>query len=283
MSNIKITECPRDAMQGIKTFIPTTEKVQYLNALLKVGFDLLDFGSFVSPKAIPQMKDTKEIVPQLDLDNTNTKLLAIVANERGAEEAASFDEIALLGYPFSISPTFLRKNINSNLEEAFKRASNLNAICKKNDKQLVTYISMAFGNPYEDEWNEELLLYWLKKLDQEGIRFISLADTVGLAPAKRIGDCYSLCKMEFPEIEFGLHLHTTIEVANEKLTAAYQNGCRIFDSVLDGLGGCPMAGTNLVGNVNSYALIEFLIEQGEVLYLDLDALREARLRAPHYL
>ena len=283
MPNIKITECPRDAMQGIKTFIPTREKIDYLNALLKVGFDILDFGSFVSPKAIPQMKDTKDVVPQLNLDDTHTKLLAIVANERGAQEAASFNEISLLGYPFSISPTFLQKNINSTLVEAFKRAGSLNTICQRNNKQLVTYISMAFGNPYDDEWNEEFLLYWIKKLHQEGISLISLADTVGLASAKRISDCYYLCKLEFPNIEFGLHLHTTIDGVQGKLTAAYENGCRRFDSVLDGLGGCPMAGTDLVGNVNTYSLIEFLNEQKEVLSLDLDALKKAQAKAPHYL
>ena len=282
MQNIKLTECPRDAMQGIKQFIPTEVKASYLNALLKVGFDMLDFGSFVSPKAIPQMQDTKEVIPLLELDNTSTKLLAIVANERGATEAVQFDEVSFIGYPFSISPTFLKRNINSTIDEAFSTTMGLKKISEKARKELVVYISMAFGNPYNDDWNAEILIRWVEKLHRSGIQLISLADTVGIASGNTLGKCYGTCKQEFPGVEFGLHLHSKLDGVKDKLFASYKNGCRRFDSVLDGLGGCPMAGTDLVGNIDTHSLIEFFSEIKEVLNLDMNALKNAKLKAPGY-
>jgi hydroxymethylglutaryl-CoA lyase len=268
-------------MQGITPFIPTNLKIDYLNALLKVGFDVLDFGSFVSPKAIPQMRDTSELISKLAISNTRTKLLAIVANTRGANEAVQFDEVSLLGYPFSISPTFLKKNINSTIEASFNTTLEIQNICSKNNKELVVYISMAFGNPYNDPWNKDLLIQWIEKLHHSGIRLISLADTVGLADALIIGNCYKLCQQNFPDIEFGLHLHSRLSGADEKLSAAYDNGCRRFDAVLDGLGGCPMAGKELVGNIDTFSLIDFLQRKNEQLTIDIKALNAAKSLAPN--
>ncbi len=272
---IKITECPRDAMQGINTFIPTGEKARYINALLKVGFDTIDFGSFVSPKAIPQMKDTAEVLAKLDLGSTVSKLLVIIGNLQGAETALQYPDITYLGFPFSISPTFLQRNINASLDKSFGLVKEIRARCEKNQKQLVTYISMAFGNPYGDAWNQDLLLHWVDQLHREGIQHISLADTYGVASPETIGTVTGAVLSEFREIHFSLHLHTSLALWYQKIEAAFRGGCRHFEGVLSGLGGCPMAGPELVGNLRTADLISYFQQNNIDLPLDLHALREA--------
>lgn len=257
MHEIKIIESPRDAMQGLTRFIPTEDKARYINALLKVGFDTIDFGSFVSPKAIPQLKDTAEVLSKLDLDNTNSKLLVIVGNTRGGEAASQFEEIAYIGFPFSISPTFLQRNINSTIERSYQTVENLMSICTKTNKELVVYISMGFGNPYGDEWHPDLVAQWIEKLYRLGVRIIPLSDTVGISTKRTIAMLYSTLVPEFPDIEFGLHLHTTIRHWYRKLNAAFINGCKRFDTVINGLGGCPMAENRLVGNLRTSNLLEY--------------------------
>ncbi len=257
MRKVKIIESPRDAMQGLTRFIPTEDKARYINALMKVGFDVIDFGSFVSPKAIPQLKDTAQVLSKIDLSVSDTRLLAIVANTRGGEDAAQFDEISYIGFPFSISPTFLKRNINSNIEKSVKIVEDLLSICDKHHKGLVVYISMAFGNPYGDEWNVDLVAGWVKKLYEMGVRIIPLSDTVGISTKKNIALLFSTLVPEFPEIEFGFHLHTTIRHWYRKVNAAFMNGCRSFDTVINGLGGCPMAENRLVGNLRTSNLLEY--------------------------
>jgi hydroxymethylglutaryl-CoA lyase len=258
MRKVKITESPRDAMQGLTRFIPTEDKARYINALLKVGFDVIDFGSFVSPKAIPQMADTGEVVKRLDLSVSDTKLLAIVGNKRGGQDAAAFDEITYLGFPFSISPTFLTRNINSTIDESVKTVDELLDICVRKNKELVVYISMGFGNPYNDEWNPELVADWVNRLYRMGVRIIPLSDTVGISSKKNIAYLFSLLITDFPDIEFGFHLHTTIRHWYKKINAAFLNGCRSYDTVINGLGGCPMAENRLVGNLRTSNLLEYL-------------------------
>lgn len=274
MEEVKITECPRDAMQGISTFIPTEQKVRYHQALLKVGFDTLDFGSFVSPKAIPQMRDTTEVIAQLGTSHA-TKLLAIVGNLRGAETALQYPAITYLGYPFSISPTFLQRNLNTTPEQSFDLVKVLLQRCKDEHKSLVTYISMAFGNPYGDEWNAELLLHWIDKLYTAGVRHISIADTYGLATPDAIGLIIETALPAFAEVHFSLHLHTTAELWYQKVDAAYQQGCRHFEGVLSGLGGCPMAGPKLVGNLRTTDLLKYFQQNNIPLHLNLEALKGA--------
>jgi hydroxymethylglutaryl-CoA lyase len=244
-------------MQGWKNFIPTEKKISYINQLLKVGFDTIDFGSFVSPKAIPQMADTKEVVEKLDVENTKTKLLAIIANTHGANDAAQFENISYLGFPFSISPTFQMRNANSTIEESLQRVKEIKSICDKNGKELVVYISMAFGNPYGDKYNENIVLDWINKLVQEGIQIISLADTVGLALPSQIASLVAITISAFPDIETGIHLHSTSFNWKEKIDASLQNGCMRFDGALKGIGGCPMANDELVGNMNSELMIPY--------------------------
>jgi len=275
MKDIKLVECPRDAMQGWKTYIPTRDKIAYINQLLQVGFDTLDFGSFVSSKNIPQMADTKDVIPHLDLQNTDTKLLAIIANTRGAEEAASFEKIHYLGFPFSISPTFQRRNTNSSIEESFQTVIEMKNICGKNKKEPVVYISMAFGNPYDDEYNEDIVLYWITKLAGEGIAIISLADTVGLANPSQIASLSKAVTSSFPAIETGVHLHSTGVDWKEKIDAALQNGCTRFDGALKGVGGCPMAEDKLVGNINSELMIPYFKELGVLKNINEEELRKA--------
>lgn len=262
MKDIKLIECPRDAMQGWKNFIPTEEKIVYINQLLKVGFDTLDFGSFVSSKNIPQMADTREVVQHLDLQNTKTKLLAIIANKRGAEEAASFQQIHYLGFPFSVSPTFQKRNTNSTIEESFQTVIDLKNICDEKNKQSVIYISMAFGNPYHDDYNEEIVLDWIKKIVTHGFQIVSLADTVGIASPLQVASLTKKVSTSFPEIETGVHLHSTGENWKDKIDAALQNGCTRFDGALKGVGGCPMAEDELVGNMNSELMIPYFKELG---------------------
>lgn len=276
---IKLTECPRDAMQGIHQFIPTATKVRYLNQLLKVGFDILDFGSFVSPKAIPQMRDTAEVLTQLDLSQTKTRLLAIIANQRGAETACQYDEISYLGYPLSISETFQLRNTNKNIKDSLQLLENIQAHCQQYNKTLVTYISMGFGNPYGDPYNSEIVLEFVQKLKALDIRKVSLADTVGLSNPENITFLFKTLVPAFPEIEFGAHLHATPQSTAEKLNAAYQAGCRQFDAALLGFGGCPMAKDDLVGNIATEQLYHFLKDQNEALSIDDTAFQAAFYRA----
>lgn len=262
MKKIKLIECPRDAMQGWGRFIPTESKINYLNQLLKVGFDTLDFGSFVSHKAIPQMEDTREVVQKLDLRDTQTKLLAIIANVRGAEEAAIFDEIYYLGFPFSISPTFQMRNANGTLPESLDRVKKIIEICNTHGKEPVIYISMAFGNPYGDFYSGSLVLDWIERLLEEGITIISLADTVGLATPADISSLVKKVIARFPRVETGVHLHSTAFHWQEKIDAALTGGCLRFDGALKGYGGCPMAEDELIGNMNSELMIPYFQNAG---------------------
>jgi len=259
---MKITECPRDAMQGIKTMIPTELKAEYINQLLKVGFDTIDFGSFVSPKAIPQMQDTAQLIKQLDLSNTKSKLLAIIANERGAQDAVAFDEITYLGFPFSISETFQQRNTNSSIAESLIRVEEIQNLCFKKNKQLLVYISMAFGNPYGDTWNSDIVIEWTKKMADLGIKHIALADTIGCSTPENITYLFSNLIPEFKNIEIGAHLHSTKEKAQEKIEAAFKSGCKSFDVAIHGFGGCPMAKDDLTGNMATEDLEAYINKNG---------------------
>ena len=267
-NQIKIVECPRDAMQGWKHFIPTQKKIEYINQLLKVGFDTIDFGSFVSAKAIPQMADTKEVISQLRIDNSTTKLLAIVANVRGALEASEYDTINYLGFPFSISPTFQMRNTNSTIEQSLQQVIEMKNICDKTKKQLVIYISMAFGNPYKDEYNEDIVLKWIDKLVGEEIEIISLADTVGIATPVQVASVTKKVIEAFPQTETGVHLHSTNKNRQQKIDAALQQGCMRFDGALKGIGGCPMADDELVGNMDSELMIQYFKTLGYCKEID---------------
>lgn len=238
---MKIIECPRDAMQGIKQLIPTDIKASYINSLLQIGFDTIDFGSFVSPKAIPQMHDTADVLKKLNLVNAKSKLLAIVANSRGAQDACSFEEISYLGFPFSISETFQQRNANSSIAESLVRVEEIQNLCVTHNKKLVVYISMAFGNPYGDKWNSDIVIEWTKKLSQLGIKTIALSDTIGVSNKENITYLFSNIIPEFKGVEIGAHLHSTKESALEKIDAAYKSGCQRFDVAIHGFGGCPMA------------------------------------------
>ena len=267
-SKLKLIECPRDAMQGWKTFIPTSKKIEYINQLLKVGFDTIDFGSFVSPKAVPQMADTKEVIEQLDVKDNDTKLLAIIANARGANNAAEFKKINYLGFPFSISPTFQMRNTNSTIEESLERVKEIKNICDKNEKELVVYISMAFGNPYGDLYNEEIVLEWIDKIVGEGIGIISLADTVGLAEPSQVSSIVNKVISQFPDLETGVHLHSTNLNWKQKIDAALENGCLRFDGALKGYGGCPFAEDELLGNMNTELMIPYFKQLGFLENID---------------
>jgi len=271
---VKLIECPRDAMQGWPQFIPTQKKIDYINALLKVGFDTIDFGSFVSPKAIPQMADTKDVIGNLELGIGNTKLLAIIANERGATDAVVHDEITYLGFPFSISETFQRRNTNSTIAESLNRVEAIQNLCIKNNKELVVYISMGFGNPYGDVYNETIVFEWVNKLVAKGIKIISLADTVGLATAAQVSSVTKYLVNALPEIEIGVHLHSTPLNWKEKVDAALQTGCLRFDGALKGIGGCPMADDELVGNMDSELMIPYFEEKKILPAINIAALQE---------
>lgn len=246
---IKLIECPRDAMQGLHTFIPTDTKIAYLNALLRVGFDTLDFGSFVSPKAIPQMRDTAEVLAGLDLTGVSTRLLAIVANRRGAEEAVAHPEIAYLGYPFSVSETFQLRNTNATIAESVERVMQIHELCRQHGKELVLYISMGFGNPYGDPWNADVVMRWVDTLASEGLRIFQLSDTIGVASPASISYLFEKLIPAYPDLEIGAHFHTTPQSWQEKIDAAYQHGCLRFDGAIRGYGGCPMAKDDLTGNM----------------------------------
>ena len=272
---MKLIECPRDAMQGIHEFIPTEKKVAYINSILKAGFDTVDFGSFVSPKAIPQMRDTTEVLEQLDLSNTTSKLLAIIANVRGAQDAVEFEEITYLGFPFSISETFQQRNTNSSIAESLGRVEEIQDLCIRNKKQLVVYISMAFGNPYGDEWSSDVAIIWTKRLAQMGIKIIALSDTIGVSNPSTISSLFSKLIPEFPGIEIGAHLHTTPDTWEEKVYAAYMSGCRRFDSAIKGYGGCPMAADKLTGNMPTENLLSYFKKNNIHTGIDENAFSEA--------
>ena len=278
-SFIRLVECPRDAMQGWKNIIPTDKKVAYINSLVKVGFDTIDFGSFVSPRAIPQMADTSEVLKGLQLDMSASKLLAIVANYRGAEAASLFDEITYLGFPFSVSETFQQRNTNSSINESVGRVEEIQNLCVKTGKQLVVYISMGFGNPYGDPYNEEIVFEWVNRLVGMDIGIISLADTVGLATAEQVYDITSYLVESLPGTEIGVHLHSTSENWKEKLEAAVNAGCKRFDGALKGIGGCPMSGDELVGNMNTEWMINFFEERNLLTTINKETLQESVLLA----
>ena len=259
--SVKLIECPRDAMQGLHDFIPTSTKIEYINALLRVGFDTLDFGSFVSPKAIPQMRDTAEVIEQLEA--SPTKLLAIVANERGAEDACRFERIQYLGYPFSVSEEFQKRNTNASIDASLARAEAIQNLCVKHNKEAVFYLSMAFGNPYGETWHPDLVTHWCLRLHTElGINILALSDTIGVSNPAIIRDLFTTVLAELPKAEIGAHLHTTPDRWEEKVDAAWHAGCRRFDGALKGFGGCPMAADDLTGNMPTEKMVEWFAERG---------------------
>lgn len=283
---LKLIECPRDAMQGIHDFIDTDLKVAYINLLLQVGFDTIDFGSFVSPKAIPQLRDTKEVLSKLDLGNSSSKLLAIVANLRGAEEAVSHEQINYLGFPFSISETFQQRNTNSSIAQSVDTVKQLLELCDKHNKTAVIYLSMGFGNPYGDEWNAEIVEQWADELVGHGAKILALSDTTGMSTPEKIKEIVPPLVKKFEHtsgqkngesqgVEIGLHLHSTPYTRFEKIEAAYESGCRRFDSALKGFGGCPMATDDLTGNMATEDLISYFNSKGEILDLNLEKWQEA--------
>lgn len=269
MESVKLIECPRDAMQGIGPFIPTELKVEYLNALLRVGFDTIDIGSFVSPKAIPQLADTSEVLARIDRSGSTSKLLVIVANERGAEQAVEQESVTYLGYPFSISETFQQRNTNTSIEGSWGRIARIAELAQTADKELVVYISMAFGNPYGDPWNAEVALHWTERLVRElGVRIIALSDTVGVAKPADITSMFNALVPALPAVEFGAHLHCSPDNWKVKTQAAWDGGCRRFDGAIKGYGGCPMAEDELVGNLQMELFVQHLEELGQRTGLD---------------
>jgi hydroxymethylglutaryl-CoA lyase len=271
----KLIECPRDAMQGLHEFIPTEIKAEYINLLLQVGFDTIDFGSFVSPKAIPQLRDTAAVLDKLDIKENGTKLLAIVANGKGISEALKHPQIKYLGFPFSVSETFQQKNTNSGIEKSLLTVEELLNQCSKTNKEAVIYLSMGFGNPYGDEWNHEIVEHWASELSKRGAKILSLADTTGVSNPEKINYLFPRLVETFSDIEFGVHLHSNPTNWLEKIEASWNSGCKRFDSALRGFGGCPMAEDNLTGNIATESLISFLEAKGEMLSLDMDKWNEA--------
>ncbi|MCF4102476.1 hydroxymethylglutaryl-CoA lyase [Gillisia sp. M10.2A] len=257
MDKIKLIECPRDAMQGIKTFIPTQKKIQYIQSLLRCGFDTIDFGSFVSPKAIPQMADTAEVLAGLDLSSTQSKLLAIIANTRGAEDASKHSNIQYLGYPFSISENFQMRNTHKTIAQSVETLSEILAIAKISNKEVVAYLSMGFGNPYGDPWSIDIVGEWTERLSNMGVKILSLSDTVGSSTPEVIEYLFANLIPKYPDIEFGAHLHTTPSTWYEKINAAYKGGCLRFDGAIQGFGGCPMAKDELTGNMPTEKLVSY--------------------------
>ena len=272
---IQVVECPRDAMQGIAEFIPTEKKSEYINMLLKVGFHTIDFGSFVSPKAIPQMRDTAAVLSKLNLDDTSSNLLAIVANSRGAEKALSFDEIQYLGYPFSVSETFQQRNTNRSIEDSLVLVEEMQNLCVYRNKNLVVYLSMAFGNPYGEAWDVDIVAKWSEVLANMGVKILALSDTIGVSSKEIITPLFSELIPEFQEVTFGAHLHTTPQTWKEKVLASYQAGCTRFDTAIQGFGGCPMAKDDLTGNMPTEKLLSFLNEQKEDAGLNAMAFESA--------
>ena len=277
---MKLIECPRDAIQGFSSFIPTKKKIEYFNELLKVGFDTLDVGSFVSKKKVPQLADTSDVIKSLKIGNSPTKLLVIIGNERGAREAVDYEEITYLGFPFSISETFQKRNINSSIKESLIRLEKIQNLCVKNNKKLVTYFSMAFGNPYGDEWSIYIVAHWVEKLLNDfGIDILSLSDTIGSSTPNVITWLFSKLIEEFPNVEFGAHLHSSPDKYFDKLQSAYEAGCKRFDGSILGIGGCPMAKDDLVGNIATEKMIDFLNGKSENLQLDNDSFQKSLIIA----
>jgi len=274
-NTVTLVECPRDAMQGWAHFIPTANKVSYLNALLKVGFDVLDCGSFVSAKAIPQLADTKEVIPQLDLSGSKTKLLAIIANTKGAEDAVVYDEITYLGFPFSISETFQMRNTNKTIAQSLTQVEAIRQLCVAHKKELIIYISMGFGNPYGDPYNADVAINWVRQLSQLGIRTIAMADTVGVAKPDTISYIYKKLVPEFKDLNIGAHFHSTSDTWEEKIQTAYNEGCVRFDTSIKGIGGCPMAEDELVGNIATENLVGWCDKNHIPLQLNREALMTA--------
>lgn len=272
---MKLIECPRDAMQGIKEWIPTELKVQYINQLLKVGFDSLDFGSFVSAKVIPQMQDTAEVLRRLDLSITKTKLLAIVASVNGAKNACQFSEISYLGFPLSASETFQLRNTNKTIAQSFDSLKEIQDLCLQSGKKLVVYISMGFGNPYGDPFDQSIVEKFAQQLSEIGVQIIMLSDTIGVSEPNLIVDLFTQLNPAFPEIEFGAHFHSNPRTAMQKIEAAYQAGCRRFDGAVGGFGGCPMAKDELTGNIATEKMVQHFLHKGIDLHLSLDALHKA--------
>ena len=270
-NKVKLVECPRDAMQGLHDFIPTDTKVKYINQLLRVGFDTIDVGSFVNPKAIPQMRDTAEVLAKLDLSVGSTKLLAIVANQRGAEQACQFSEIQYLGYPFSISETFQIRNTNATIAESIERTKDIQELCVQHGKEMVIYISMGFGNPYGDPWNVDIVHEWINQLVPLGIRIFSLSDTIGCSNPQNIAYLFSNLIPAYPDIEFGAHLHTQPHNWREKIQSAWESGCRRYDGAIKGYGGCPMAKDDLTGNMATENMIYYFDEITADLPIDRSA------------
>lgn len=275
LDSLQLVECPRDAIQGWNYPVATEQKVRYINALLKVGFHTIDFGSFVSPKAIPQMADTKEVLAALDLSVTQSSLLAIIANKRGAEEAVSYDAIRYLGFPLSVSETFQQRNTNSSIDTSLKTVEEIQDLCLHRNKELVVYLSMGFGNPYGDPWSADIVFEKASMLATMGIKIISLADTVGVATASQVYDLTSHLIREMIGIRIGVHLHAAATNWHEKVEAAFKAGCRRFDGALKGIGGCPMAGNALVGNIDTTNLVWYLEQEKVSTGLNMQALEEA--------
>ena len=275
--SVKIIECPRDAMQGLTKFIDTNTKVNYLNALLQVGFDTLDCGSFLNPKVIPQMADTAEVIKKLNM--TQTKLSVIVANTKGAEMAVQFDKITYLGFPFSISETFQKRNTNTTREESLKTAESIIKLCETNNKTFICYLPMSFGNLYNEPWSPEILAYWIKELEKLGAKYFSLSDTVGISKPDNITQVISYLHNEIPNLKFGCHFHTRPDNWKEKIEAALNAGCTRFDGALKGYGGCPMADDELVGNMPTEKMVQYFEEQGIDLSLNKEKFNEAMLMA----
>jgi hydroxymethylglutaryl-CoA lyase len=261
MTEVTLVECPRDAMQGMAEFIPTEKKIAYINSILHCDFDTVDFGSFVSPKAVPQMRDAAAVLDGLDLAASNSKLLAIVANTRGAQEALVFEEISYLGFPFSISETFQQRNTNSSIDESVRRVEDIQRLCARKKKEMVVYISMAFGNPYGDEWNTDIVIEWAQRIAKTGVKTIALSDTTGVSNPGSITKLFSTLIPELPKITIGAHLHTTPDTWKEKMDAAWNAGCRRFDHAIKGYGGCPMAEDKLTGNMPTEKVLEFFAEK----------------------
>jgi hydroxymethylglutaryl-CoA lyase len=274
-----LVECPRDAMQGLHEFIPTKDKIRYINKLLEVGFDTIDFGSFVSHKAVPQMKDTAEVLDGLNLQSSDTSLLAIIANTRGAEEACRFPEIGYLGFPLSLSETFQERNTNKSIEEAFGVIGEIQNLCIRHKKKLVTYLSMGFGNPYGDPYDKAYIEQFVSRLDQLEIEIINPSDTIGISSPPNITSLFSLLINKFPHIEFGAHLHSTPAASIEKIEAAWLSGCRRFDGAIKGFGGCPMAKDELTGNIATEKIIQFFENKNVDLKIDKHKFNEAMIIA----
>jgi hydroxymethylglutaryl-CoA lyase len=278
---IKLVECPRDAMQGLHTFIETEDKARYINKLLTVGFDTIDFGSFVSPKAIPQLKDTEAVLRLLNLETTKSKLLAIVANKRGAEDACRFNEIDYLGFPFSVSETFQQRNTNSSIDQSLARVEEIQRLCHIHQKKMVVYLSMGFGNPYGETWNPDIVTQWAARLVEElNVEIIAPSDTIGVSAPSNITPLFNTLITSFPQVEFGAHLHSTPTTALEKIEATLAAGCKRIDSAILGLGGCPMAKDDLTGNMATEQVVQYAVENKLNTGIDAQLFAEAMAMAP---